>query len=285
MTEPEQNAELVLIEDVNVDLDYQRTLRHDLVNKIAGAYDIVKAGAILVSQRDDGTLWCVDGQHRMVGAQQAGETHVFAEVIRGRTKQQEADIRLARNDRKSDTIAEKFQTRLVMGDLVAEAINEIVHQNGSQVNLSPNTYSGINAIACLETLYLVDGKGVVLARTLRFLREAFGEDRMDAKTCSNSMLKSIAWFIDRHVDSHEVPWSEAVTRVAAADVEDLRRKAVSHKAANGGSLWLNHYRALVEVWNYRRQDAKKIQWKTRGSLRVLGEHGSPRASGFEYGAN
>ncbi len=196
----EQNAELVLIDDIKVDLDYQRTLRHDLVNKIAGDYDLVKAGPILVSIRNDGSMWAVDGQHRMVGAQQAGETHVFAEFIRGHTKEQEADIRLARNDRKSDTIAEKFQTRLVMGDAVAHAIKEIVHQNGCRVNLSPSTYSGINAIACLETLYQVDGQGVILGRTLRFLREAVGEDEMNPKTCSNSMVE-----VDRPISAELRP--------------------------------------------------------------------------------
>jgi len=109
------SAEIVGIEWINVDGAYQRDLRHDLVNKIAREYDIVKAGAILLSVREDGTLWCVDGQHRLAGAQQSGETEIFAHVVHNLTQAEEAELRLARNERRSDTIAEKFRTRLVMG--------------------------------------------------------------------------------------------------------------------------------------------------------------------------
>jgi hypothetical protein len=277
------SAEVVSIEWINVDSAYQRDLRHDLVNEIARGWDIVKAGPILLSVREDGTLWCVDGQHRLAGAQQAGESEMFAHVVHGLTQAQEAELRLARNVRRGDTIAEKFRTRLVMGDPKAHQIIELIAQQHTQVNLVPNSAHGINAIATVELLYDIDGTGVWLVRTLRAIREAYSEGEdfyaddidpcMTPATCSTSMMKAVCWFLGQHIDIHEISYTEWVERLGSVGVDDIRRKAVSHKAANGGALWLNTYRALVEVWNFRRTDAKKLQWKTIGSLTHLGGAG------------
>jgi hypothetical protein len=286
------SAEVLRIADLNVDPEYQRALRHEFVNYLARRWDIVKAGPILVSERDDGKLWVVDGQHRMMAALQAGEGEIFAHVIRGRTRAQEAEMRLARNDRKSDSIQEKFTTRLVMGDQKAHKIVEILHQHGTHLNLSsPNTSSGINAIAAVEAIFDVDSTGVALGRTLNFLAEAFpAEQRPDGSmtatitpvTASANMLKAVVWFLDRHVDSHEVPWTEMVRKVATVGPGDIRRKAVSHQSANGGAMWLNFYRALVEIWNFRRQENSKIPWKTTGSMSMLGEHGRARSTARSF---
>lgn len=282
------SAEVLPIDAIQIDPDYQRDLRHDLINRIAAAYDLVKAGPILVSARPDGSLWAVDGQHRMLGAKQAGETEVFANVIHGLSQEQEAELRLARNDRKPDTIYEKFRTRLVMQDPKAHRILEIVRQAGTDVNLSPKMNAGVNALSTLELLYDIDGTGAWLGRVLRVIREAFGGEEQDAAvldgdTCSASMLKSVCWFLAQHVDSGEVSQGEFAARLGVLDAHDIRRKAVSHKAANGGAMWLNFYRSLVEVWNYRRQEKNMIRWKTIGSLATLGDAGLPSPNQGTWG--
>ena len=276
------SAEVIAIAAIQIDPDYQRDLRHDLIDKIAREYDVVKAGPILVSRRKDGTLWAVDGQHRMIGAERAGETEVFANVVSGLTQEQEAALRLARNDRRADSIYEKFRTRLVMGDEVAHRIVEIVRQNNADVNLVPNATTGINAVATLELLYGIDSTGTWLGRTLRAIREAFGDDHVSPETCSASMLKAVCWFLAQHVDSREASYEEFVQRLGQYGPEDIRRKAVSHKAANGGALWVNYYRAIVEAWNFRRSK-NLLRWKTIGSLSRLGETTRPRSDGFRGG--
>jgi hypothetical protein len=274
------SAEVLSIDALNIDPDYQRDLRHDLINKIAREYDIVKAGPILVSEREDGSLWVVDGQHRMLGAKQAGETEVFANVVHGLTQEQEAELRLARNDRKPDSLQEKFRTRLVMGDAKAHAIVELVRQHDTDVNLIPSTHHGINGIATLEQLWDIDGKGTWLGRVLRTLHDSFGAEEMNPETCSVSMMKAVAWFLAQHVDSGESAYGEFVERLGALGPEDVRRKAVSHKAAQGGAMWLNYYRAIVELWNFRRQAKNQLRWKTIGSFAQLGTDSSGARGGY-----
>lgn len=273
------SAEVLRLDALTIDPDYQRDVRHDLVNKIGREYDIVKAGPILVSERADGSLRVVDGQHRMLGAIQAGEEEIFANVIRGLSQRKEAELRLARNDRRSDTIYEKFRTRLVMGDEKAHAIVEVCRQQGARINLTPNTSSGINGIASLELLYDIDGTGVTLGRTLRCVGEAFadedGKPRFTGDTASTSMMKAVTWFLAQHVDAGEVPWTPFVERLGAAGHADLKRKSVSHRAINGGAAWLNHYRGMVELWNFGRREDNKLRAKTIGSITQLGDRGVP----------
>jgi len=275
------SAEVLLIEDIQVDEEYQRELRHDLVNKIALAYDIVKAGPILVNkrkQKDGGGLWCIDGQHRMAGALQAGETEIFAHVTHGLSKQEEAELRLARNDRRSDSTFEKFRTRLVMGDRKVEDMVEIARQHGTTLNMSPQFSSGINALVACEALYDAgEGGGVWLGRVLRFLRDTFGEDKMGGSVVSGSMLKAVAWFLDRHPRQAR----DLQVRLRQVGVAEIDRQARNHKAINGGSQWLNYYRALVATYNHGRQEKNKIEAKTIGSIKQLGEAGHPKTAPFE----
>lgn len=272
------SAEVLPISEIVVDPDYQRDLRHDLVNKIAREYDIVKAGPILISKRG-GHLYCVDGQHRLAGAAQAGETEIFAHVVHGLNQEQEAELRLARNDRRSDSTFEKFRTRLVMHDPKAEAIVELARQFGTQINLEANVHKGINAIAACEALYDAgDGGGVWLSRSLKFLSEAFDGD-LNGPHVTMAMMKSAAWFIDRHMGVGEANFKEMAERVGRVGAADIDRKARAHQAGLGGSLWLNYYRALVEVWNFNRRDENKLLWKTTGSIAALGVEGISKQGG------
>lgn len=287
------SAEVLPIAEIKVDETYQRDLRYDLVNKIAADYDIVKAGPILVNERADGSLWCVDGQHRMAGAEQAGETEIFAHVVHGLTEAEEAELRLARNDRRSDNMFEKFRTRLVMGEEKAHAICEVARQHGTRINLTADITHGINAIRGAETLYDAGaGGGLWLGRTLALLDEAFRENGdtspLGGKVVGNSMLKGTAWFLDRHgvgAPGGQVSRAEFIDRLQAAGIVDIDRQARNHKAINGGSMWLNYYRALVAAWNHGRQERNKIEARTTGSIAGLGEASGPPRSDSRSGGS
>lgn len=270
------SAEVLTIAAINIDEDYQRDLRHGFVSELARNYDIVKAGAILVNERADSTLWCVDGQHRMTAADQAGEQEIFAHVTHGLTKEQEAELRLARNNRKSDNVFEKFRTRLVMGDEKAHAMVELARQHGTELNLQANIHHGINALVTAEVLYDAGGgNGVWLGRTLRFLNETF-EGELRGTNVGANMLKAVAWFIDRHAAQGEARLKDMRERIARIGMEDIDRKARAHKAINGGAEWVNYYRTLVEIYNFGRSNNAKLEAKTGGSIMELGRAGTDR---------
>lgn len=82
---------------------------------IAAKWDRKKAGVLLVSYRN-GTFYIIDGQHRKIGAEIAGETSLTCQVYEGLTIAQEAFIFGSQTeDTRKLTAQERFNAMLVAG--------------------------------------------------------------------------------------------------------------------------------------------------------------------------
>jgi hypothetical protein len=256
--------EVVHIADLNVDYSYQRDLNADLVNKIKDGYDMAVAGAIVVSRRENGSLWVVDGAHRVAGATLAGETEMLAQVLTGLDRQGEAELRLKGNVKRSDKSAERFKAQVAAGWPESLAIMEIVENFDTKLNLSaPDVRHGINAISAVEMIYRRN-KGILLTRTFELIRDAFGE--IGGKTASVAMIKGVAWLIERHETEMSRP--RMVEKMQRDNVDMIERKARSIKLSHGGALWVNYYRAMIDSYNERLPQGSILEWKTQraGSL-------------------
>ena len=260
---------VVKIADLKIDHLYQRDLIAAVVEKIARDYDIVTAGTIVVSERDSGELFIVDGQHRTAGALRAGETEILAQVLTGMSAEDEARLRLQGNFKRTDTIYENFRARLFANDEVALGMRKIAELEETQFNMAPNESAhGINAIASAEAIYRSDGTGQKLREVLNALRQAFGA--LDSRKASSANMKGIAWFLDRH--DAEIDRERFFDRLRLQGTAALHRMAVNHKAAMGGAMWLNVYRAMVEVYNHGLQDKNRLEWRTnRATVQYKGE--------------
>ena len=81
----------VRIADLRKDLTYQRDETKNLSDIIKN-WNELACKAINVSRRDDGSLWVLDGWHRVRAASQHGYTDIFAEIHEGLTLRQEATL-------------------------------------------------------------------------------------------------------------------------------------------------------------------------------------------------
>ena len=257
--------EVLDIDVLQIDPSYQRDLVQKLVDEIAVAYDPLTAGVVLVSRRDNGDLFIVDGQHKTAGAKQAGNETLLCLVVNGLTPEDEAKLRLAANVKRADTALEKFKARLIASDPVAMGIQNVVTAFGVQINLSPIGHSGINAVGSLEMVWRVDDTGVMLSRVLQVIQDAWGAPEGDYS--GSNIFKGIAFFLVKHP---EADYDRLIERMQVEGPGALRRTAANHRVALGGSLWLNYYRALVEAYNTRLGDASKLEWKTSGWSKVMG---------------
>ena len=252
--------EVVKIDDLHRDMSYQRPINQELVDKIASTWDIAAAGPIVVSRRTNGDLYIVNGQHRTAAARQAGETEVLAQVLNGLTAEEEAVLRLKGNVRRTDKPQERFQAQLTAGDQESHAIKAIVEAVGGQVNTSNNGTYGINAISSLEGLYRRDN-GILLTRTLETIKEAFGG--LDGEPVTVSIMKGVAWFLETHRAGYDR--ARLLERMQDVGARRLIQQARNHKAVMGGAMWINTYRAIVEAYNERLSDAKKLEVRTGSS--------------------
>jgi hypothetical protein len=252
--------EVVQIDDLHIDPSYQRDLSRDLVERIKAAWRDAAAGAIVVSRRVSGDLYIVNGQHRTAAAAEIGRTEVLAQVIDGLSREEEAALRLLGNTSRADSAQERFRAQVAAGNVESIAIQEIAREFDTRINPSPDQRSGINTVAAVEDLYRWDGKGLMLTAVFEVVRDAFGH--IGGKAASSSTLKAVGWFMDKH--RHEIDRRRFVDRIAAEGVDALDRKARSHKAAVGGALWMNYYRAMVEAYNVRLTERQRLEFKTGG---------------------
>jgi hypothetical protein len=268
-TEEAGNIEALVIDDIKIDATYQRDLSADLVQQMAREWDITIAGPIVVSRRGrSGDLYVVDGQHRMAAAKLAGETHILAQVVSGLGRKTEAEMRLKGNVRRGDKAIERFRAQIAAGNPESVAIVSLCESFETKVNLNgPVQDHGINAISALERLYRRD-KGVLLTRVFEIIQRAWGE--VGGMNATNPVMQGIAWALSVHSD--EIDRARLVERLQGEGAESLLRKARAHQAAMGGSLWLNWYRALVEVYNLKLPEGARLEWRTRGY--TLGETAS-----------
>lgn len=258
--------EVVHIEDLNVDYTYQRDLNADLVNKIKDSYDMAVAGTIIVSRRENGSLWVVDGAHRVAGATLAGETEMLAQVIVGLDRKTEAELRLKGNVKRGDKSAERFKAQVAAGWPESLAIIEIVANFETKLNLAaPDAHNGINAIAAVETIYRIN-KGILLTRTFEMIRDAYGN--VGGKNASVAMIKGVAWLIERH--ETEMDRGRMIDKMGRDRVDMIERKARSIKLTHGGALWVNYYRAMVDSYNERLPESRVMEWKTQRAAKDFG---------------
>lgn len=255
--------EVLTIDDLKVDHSYQRDLDVNLVQRIAKDYDIAAAGPLVVARRSDGSLYVVNGQHRAAGAKTAGELEVIAQVIDltnvplDEARRIEAELRLKGNTRRGDKVQERFRAQLAAGWAESLAIVDIVSGFDTRINPWPDPRHGINAVSTVEQLYRKD-RGGHLVRVLEFIREAFGQ--VDGPYAASAVLSGVSWLLERH--DNDMDRKRMVERIGVEGLDSLMRQARSHKAALGGALWMNLYRAMIGVYNERLPEHKRLAWRS-----------------------
>lgn len=246
-----------------VDTHYQRELRDRLV-KAMGEYDMNAAGSLTISERPplrgmtDPRYYIVDGQHRRALAKAYGEVEHIVKIVRfpgseAKIRQQEAELRGKLGFRKADTPVERFKHQLASGDDRSLAIDAMVEQHGGQVAVTQNG-RGINAISTLEKLYERRyHKHPLLTDVLDVIVEGWGS--LDGRAGETAALEGIGWLIAKN---ESLDRRHLAKRMRGNAPEAVHSRAVAMRAVMGGALWKNYYRALVEAYNNRHPEAKKL---------------------------
>jgi hypothetical protein len=253
--------DVVQIAHLKVDRTYQRRYDHGFVQRSldehGGTFDIVTSGPILINYRQtrDKFAWIVDGQHRAGMATEAGETEIIAEILRGLSKAEEAELRVGRHSRKADNALERFHARIAAGDPTAANVRKLFLARGTDVaenQAAPTEH--IRAIGSAEKVYgVAEGR---LERVIYVIEASLGE--VTQRTCSSYTMLGLNWFIEHH--DFEVDMTRFVQRLKNAGLRQIDSRA-KVLASAGGSMWKNYYRAMVEVYNFRTPIPDRIRAK------------------------
>lgn len=250
--------ERLLISNLRVDPNAQRTLNRSRAADIAAAWVPEAAGTIVVSRRQDGTDCIVDGQTRAEGGRLSGETEIDAEVHHGLTEADEATLFLFKNRESTRPSAhDEYRIGLTAKLPLFLDTESILVLHGLQVG-STSTNS-VGAVAGL--LRITEKYGpTILDRTLTVAEEAWGRNE---KTWDGMLLSGIGQFLGRHGD--EVNDTELARKIGVkgnayrwvGDVISLASAGGTQQTGTGGRT-AQCYALIVKAWNSGRRSSNRI---------------------------
>lgn len=156
-----------------VDRDVQRGIDRNRVAKIADDLDLEAIGTITVSHRGNGSYHVIDGQHRVEALRLAGGDgeKIDCRIFDGLTIEDEARLfRLLNNTARLQAL-DKFRVRVVEGEEIAVAINDILIRHGWKLSGGASDGS-FSAVAAVERIWNRDTSAV--DRTINTITRAWG---------------------------------------------------------------------------------------------------------------
>lgn len=237
--------------------DAQRPLNPAKVARLVAEFDIDHIGIPLVSSRD-GSFYIIDGQHRIEALKQwlgegSDDQQILCHVYYDLTPEEEAEKFLRHNDARAVSSFDKFRVGVTAGrDLEVNVKRVVEAQN---LRISKERIPG--AIRCVTTLSKVykNGGELTLARTLRIVRDAFGDAGLDGP-----VISGIGLLCERY--NGQLEEETAIKKLSAThggvagllgQAEVLRRQTGTDKANCVAA-------AAVDIINSKRGGKKLPSW-------------------------
>jgi hypothetical protein len=220
----------------------QRDLNQARVSKLAAVFDPEKMDAPSVNHRG-GWYYLIDGQHRIAALKQWlsswADQQVQCWTYEGLSEAEEAEKFLALNDTLPVRAFAKFKVSVQAGRDTEADVNRIVRALGLRIARG----SGISAVATLRRVY-TRGGATVLSRTLRIIRDAYGEAGLDGP-----VIDGIGLLCQRY--NGDLSEQRAIERLSSAHggVSGLLSRAGQLRQSTGSATAQCVAAAAVEVIN------------------------------------
>jgi hypothetical protein len=238
----------------------QRELNHSRVDKLVSEMELEQIGNPTVSIRDE-WFYIIDGQHRIAalkkwlgdGAWEDQSIQCWA--YEGLTEEEEAEVFLKLNDTLTVATFEKFRVGVRSGRPEETDIDRIVR--AQELRISRDRIPGaIRAVGTLRKVYRLSP--VALGRSLRIIRDAFGDPGLDA-----SVIEGVGLLCHRF--NGELDDSTAVHKFASVHggLGGLLNSAERMRQQTGSARAHCIAAAAVDIYNRGRGGGKKLPswWK------------------------
>lgn len=245
MTET-QHVEWVKVGDLHLDAPYQRRLDRERAVEIAENFDPDKFTVIIISRRKDGTLWVLDGQHRVTALRHMGwdDQEVIAEIREDLSYEAEAALHVELNrNRKRPTALAEYNALLEAKEPMYVAIDKRMRDRG--LTITHERGDGcVQAIGAVVAIYQRGG-GEMLERTLDLIVQAWGTA---SDGFASDILKGLAQALALLPNLDDARLVRALSRYRPAEYVrkglNAREVTMSHLANNITVAVVGEYNAL-----------------------------------------
>lgn len=255
----------VALDEVTVDPKVQRDegLDQRRVNDMASRFNRNALGVLILSQRRDGTLVCLDGMHRTAAARQAGHMlPMEAIVYTGLSVAEEASLFLLYNDKKDPSAISRFKARVIAEDPIAADIARIIAAHGWTVGTSKAEAGIFAAIDKAEAVYRNAGKTLpegrhpeVLDSVLTILTSAW---EYDPKSTHGALVVGVAQLVGRF--GKAIDYKKLIDEMQGTRPGVLMGRARNLADIQGGTVSAAVAKILVGLHNNRRRVNLLPEW-------------------------
>lgn len=249
-----------LVVDHRVQRDH---LNKSKLNAMREEFQPLGLNTILVSERDDGEMVIIDGQHRWtIAAEMLGEDFLMdCKVFTGLSLAEEAELFVLTNKNQQPANAlDLHKANVTRGDEVSIAIERAALSQGWVVGSGRRSGEGPGYIAAVKVLAEIyhlgedwyEGHGPALVEdTLTVVTQAWGHD--DPKAVNQYVLKAVGTFIyavRKYVD-------ETDRGDEYFDLEWLASRMKARLTKGGAKGWIEAMRSIVDGSNWTLQQAMR----------------------------
>lgn len=176
----------VRVDELRIDRSYQRNTDPARYTRIANAFDWHAFDRPVINKRRDGSMYVVDGFHRVmaVGTRFGGATVIPVIGVSDLTQAQEADLFLKLNeDRTAVPVGNLFNARIIKGDPAAIAVDNILveHHYNARPGLDRPGCAKLSVPGDVIKLY-EKGGAELLHRTINIIDSAWDQFPVHERT-------------------------------------------------------------------------------------------------------
>jgi len=245
---------------LKVDSTYQRALNNDKRLRIASNFNWAAFGVLIVAQRNDGSLWVIDGQHRLMAAQSRSDVQDVPAVIfeLGSNVMDEAtDFLIANKDRKPLSGVDSFKAMVVSGDPIALEVQNLIHDANRVVSESANVGPKVRCVKAIYNCMLADADA--MRRSWPLIVELVGDQDMDNRLVQGIFTLECT-LMDPTGKKRSLTESETHRKLLAAGYTAILRSigdAAAYYNRGGQAVFA---RGILRIVNHKR----RLRLKMRG---------------------
>lgn len=222
-------AVMVSVDKLNIDASYQRSgyINKSLVRAISHDFDEMLFGILTVGKRSDGTLWVVDGMHRLLGAKDAGKASVLCVIFDSSGAEHEAEVFYNLNTKRTGVnCISVYKALLTQREEVTVAIQRLLEQYGFGIGRNMGQFGAANAI---RQSY----KAGVLDRVLKVISESFGSgsDRWKWMFGSSHFIQMLTFVYTKYGEF--IDDTRMITVLHRMHQDEYQRLASQHAGTTG----------------------------------------------------
>jgi hypothetical protein len=169
-------------DSLRVDSTYQRAVNLHKQRRIASQFNWAAFGVLIVARRSNGSLWVIDGQHRLMAAQSRSDVRDVPTIIfefGDNVKDEATDFLIANKDRRPLSGVDSFKAMVVSGDPIALEVQEMIFGAGRVVSEAATVSSKVRCVKAIYNCMVSDVEA--MRRAWPLIVELVGDGDVDSR--------------------------------------------------------------------------------------------------------